>query len=100
MYMNKPISAELLSGRITLEIEKDQQNLMQHAKLIKRSIEQRDVANLEYFKHLVLETFKEHRVPQVLKEKVRNIVLHEPDLSFLFDNSYEPIKAKATACNS
>ena len=72
---------------------------MNHAKLIKRTIQQRDIANLEFFKEQVLQELRNHKVPQSLKKAIKNIVTHKPDLSFLTDNSYEPIKAKASTCN-
>tara|TARA_R110002020_G_scaffold141826_2_gene313581 strand:+ start:586 stop:885 length:300 start_codon:yes stop_codon:yes gene_type:complete len=98
MYTNKPITAELLSGRIALEFEKDK-NLMNHAKLIQKVIQQRDAANLEIFKEQVLQELRNHKVPQALKKEIKNIVLHSPDLKFLTDNELKDYKIKASLCN-
>jgi hypothetical protein len=99
MFTNKLISADLLSGRLVLHLEKDPENLMKHAKLIQRTVEQRDVASLENFKRQVLDEFKNHQVPVALKKAVKNIVLNRPDLRFLTDNKFEPLKSQASLCN-
>jgi hypothetical protein len=104
MSILKPIEAELLAGRLVLELERGM-NLMAHAKLIQNIIEQRDAQLLFYFREQSKKQLSRlYYTNQIHKDKVlktcEKITLSKAvNLEDIF-YSKDLIRAKAVVCNS